>query len=49
MDYHQYIIRDSKIRGGQPVIKGTRVTIRTILARLPEGTHIEGFLRIFPL
>ena len=48
MDYQQYIIRDSKICGGQPVIKGTRVTIRTILASQAEGTRIEEILENFP-
>ena len=31
------IIRDPKICGGQPVFKGTRVTLRTVLASLAEG------------
>ncbi len=48
MDYHQYIIRDPKICGGEPVIKGTRVPIRTILASLAEGARIEEILEDFP-
>ena len=31
MDYQKYIARDPKICGGEPVIKGTRVTVRIIL------------------
>jgi uncharacterized protein (DUF433 family) len=48
MDYHQYIIRDPQICGGEPVIKGTRVPIRTILASLAEGARIEEILEDFP-
>ena len=48
MDYHQYILRDPQICGGEPVIKGTRVTIRTILASLAEGASIEEILKDFP-
>ena len=48
MDYHQYILRDPQICGGEPVIKGTRVTIRTILASLAEGATIEEILEDFP-
>ena len=48
MDYRQYIVRDPKICGGEPVIKGTRVTIRTILASLAEGARVEDILEDFP-
>jgi uncharacterized protein (DUF433 family) len=48
MDYSQYISRDPQICGGEPVIKGTRVTIRTILASLAEGARIEEILEDFP-
>jgi len=48
MDYHQYILRDPQICGGEPVIKGTRITIRTILASLAEGATIEQILKDFP-
>ena len=48
MDYRQYIERNPQICGGEPVIKGTRVTIRTILASLAEGATIEEILKDFP-
>ncbi|HLF85955.1 MAG TPA: DUF433 domain-containing protein [Nitrospiria bacterium] len=48
MDYHQYIVRDAKICGGEPFIKGTRVTIRTILSSLAEGATIQEILEDFP-
>lgn len=48
MDYAQYIVRDPKICGGQPVIKGTRVTLRTVLASLAEGADVSEILADFP-
>jgi uncharacterized protein (DUF433 family) len=42
------IIRDPKICGGQPVFKGTRVTLRTVLASLAEGDSPEVILAAFP-
>ena len=48
MDYRKRIIRDPKICGGEPVIKGTRVLLRTILASLAEGDSIEEIIKDFP-
>lgn len=48
MDYQKHIMRDRKICGGEPVIKGTRVTVRTILASLAEGASIQEILEDFP-
>ncbi|MCX5649597.1 MAG: DUF433 domain-containing protein [Planctomycetota bacterium] len=48
MDYRQHIVRDAKVCGGDPVIKGTRVTVRTILASLAEGASVQEILEDFP-
>lgn len=48
MNYQKLIIRDPKICGGEPVIKGTRVTVRTVLASLAEGATIREILEDFP-
>lgn len=48
MDYMRHIIRDPAICGGHPVIKGTRVPLRTILASLAEGDTIEEIVDDFP-
>ena len=48
MDYQRRIVRDPKICGGEPVIKGTRVTLRTVLASLAEGATIEEIVDDFP-
>jgi len=34
--------------GGEPVIKGTRVTVRTILASLAEGADTQEIVADFP-
>ncbi len=46
--YQERIIRDPKICGGQPVVVGTRVTVKTILASLAEGALIGEILADFP-
>lgn len=48
MRFQDYIVRNSKICGGGPVIKGTRVTLRTVLASLAEGARLEDILKDFP-
>ncbi len=48
MDYRDYIVRDPRICSGEPVIKGTRVLLRTVLASLAEGASIEDILADFP-
>jgi uncharacterized protein (DUF433 family) len=48
MNYREYIERDPHIVGGEPVLKGTRVTLRTVLASLAEGTTTAEILADFP-
>ena len=48
MEYQPHIMRDPKVCGGEPVIKGTRVMVRTILASLAEGDSTEDILKDFP-
>lgn len=48
IDYLPYIVRDPALCGGEPVVKGTRVTVRTILASLAEGMSVEQILSDFP-
>ena len=48
VDYQRVIERDAGVCGGQPVIRGTRVTLRTVLASLAEGASIEDIVRDFP-
>ena len=46
--YEERIIRDPQICGGEPVFKGTRVTLRTVLASLAAGNIIQEILSGFP-
>lgn len=48
MDYHQHISRQPRICGGQPVVTGTRVTLRTLLSTLADGTPESEILAQFP-
>lgn len=47
-DYQKFIERRREICGGESVIKGTRVTVRTILASLAEGASVEEIVADFP-
>lgn len=48
MDYARYIVRDPRVCGGEAVMKGTRVTLRTVLASLAEGATTDEILEDFP-
>ena len=48
VNYHDHIVRDPKICGGEPTIRGTRITLRTILASLAEGSSEDEILGSFP-
>jgi uncharacterized protein (DUF433 family) len=48
MNFANYFQRDPGICGGETVLKGTRVTLRTVLASLAEGSSLEEILRDCP-
>lgn len=48
MNYQDRFVRDPLIVGGEPVLKGTRVTLKTVLASLAEGATIADILAEFP-
>ena len=48
MNYRDHIQRDPRIVGGEAVLKGTRVTLRTVLASLAEGATTAEILADFP-
>jgi uncharacterized protein (DUF433 family) len=48
MDYERRFVRDPRICGGETVIKGTRVTLRTVLASLAEGATVAEIIADFP-
>jgi len=48
MNYQNRIVRDPQIVGGEPILKGTRVTLKTVLASLAEGATTAEILADFP-
>ncbi len=48
VNFHDHIVRDPQICNGEPTIRGTRVTLRTILASLAEGNSEDEILHSFP-
>jgi len=48
MKHADLIVSDPAICGGQPVIRGTRVPLRTVLASLAEGDTVEQIVSSFP-
>jgi uncharacterized protein (DUF433 family) len=42
------IERNPKVCGGQPVFRGTRVPVRTVLASLAAGDTVEQIRQDFP-
>jgi uncharacterized protein (DUF433 family) len=48
MNYRDRIVRDPRIVNGEPLLKGTRVTLRTVLASLAEGATTAEILADFP-
>ena len=49
LNHQDRIVRDAQICGGEPVFRGTRVTLRTVLASLAAGDTIEAILTDFPV
>ncbi len=47
-NYQQFFERRKDISGGELVVKGTRVTVRTLLASLAEGSSVEEILADYP-
>jgi uncharacterized protein (DUF433 family) len=48
IDFRKFIERNPQLCAGETVIRGTRVTVRTVLASLAEGASIEEIVTDFP-
>ena len=48
VNYEDRIVRDPRVCGGEPVLRGTRVTLRTVLASVAEGASIDEIVAEFP-
>ena len=47
-NYQDFFERKRELVGGELVVKGTRVTVRTLLASLAEGASVDEILADFP-
>ena len=47
-NYNDFFERRRDHCGGEPVVKGTRVTVRTLLASLAEGASVDEIIADFP-
>lgn len=47
-NYNAFFERRRDLCGGEMVVKGTRVTMRTLLASLAEGASVDEILADFP-
>jgi len=48
MNISERIYIDEKVCNGKPVIKGTRITVQTILDFLSEGNSLYKILKQYP-
>ena len=48
MNFADYFQRDPGICGGETVLRGTRVTVRTVLSSLAEGSSFQEILQDYP-
>lgn len=48
-NYWQHITRDQNVMAGEPVMAGTRVPLRTVLASLADGMQPAEIIRQFPV
>lgn len=48
MTHEDRIVREAQVCGGEAVFRGTRVTLRTVLASLAAGDSAEEILADFP-
>ncbi len=47
-DASKWIVRDPAICGGQPVLRGTRVLLRSVLGNLAQGQTLEAIREDYP-
>lgn len=49
MDYMQHFERNPRVCAGVPVIKGTRIPVKTVLASLASGDSASTIRKDFPV
>jgi uncharacterized protein (DUF433 family) len=48
MLFQNRIVSDHRILLGRPFIKGTRVTVQTIMDKLSDGYEVNSLLALYP-
>ena len=48
MSVSEYIVVDPDICNGKPTVKGTRITVQTVLEFLAVGESLESILKNYP-
>ncbi len=48
MNWEQWVVSDPNIKGGKPVIAGTRITVDLILEKLAAGETVADLLEAHP-
>lgn len=48
MEFSELVTRDPTVCGGEPVLSGTRIPLRTVLASLADGDTEDVILQSFP-
>ncbi len=48
MNWERWIVTDPKIKGGKPVIAGTRIAVDLILEKLAAGETVADLLEAHP-
>jgi len=46
--YQERIVRDSEVLVGKPVIKGTRIPVELVLAKLAQNPDLDELLADYP-
>jgi len=46
--YQERIVRDSEVLVGKPVIKGTRIPVELVLAKLAQNPELDELLTDYP-
>jgi len=47
-EHDRFIVIDAAIQGGTPVIRGTRITVYSVLGRIDHGDTIDDILEDNP-
>jgi uncharacterized protein (DUF433 family) len=48
MSVNEYIVIDPDICNGKPTVKGTRITVQTVLEFLAAGESQDGIIKNYP-